>query len=203
MLVLVVLVIGGWWETPRTDSNYSFAAFSNYRAWLPQHQKYLEGYTALAKWLETREIKNKTFCLIASSDGINQGLFLELWQILPSVPKHAYDNRLIQLGQVDSVNGPPSSDIKQCKIFLVATPFQTHMRPNQQIGLKLIQEDMLHGTGIGAAADRSPLTFAMDGDVNVLAFQTFRDISDSEYADLVNRFLALKGASYTNPVEAK
>ena len=117
-----------------------------------------------------------------------------MWQILPSVAKHAYDQRLIQLGQVDSVNGPPLPIVKECQIFLVGVPFQAHLQVDQQFTLQIIQKDIVNGTGIGLAVDRTPKIFSMGDNIVVRAYETVRNITGEEYDDLVKRFLKSKAS---------
>ncbi|EJM13793.1 hypothetical protein PMI22_04843 [Pseudomonas sp. GM21] len=193
----LLLVIGSTVTTLSIKTRFDTTAFA--LDWKPQHQKYSGGFIELSQWLESSENKNKKFCLIASSPAINQGVFGQLWQLVPSIPKHSYDQRLIQLGQVDSVNGPPMPTIRQCEIFLVGVPFQTHMPLGRQSTLEIVQKDMLNGTGIGAAVAPTPKVFSMGDGIEMRAYQTVRDITDEEYADLVKRFLDGKGAGYINP----
>ncbi|NYT63474.1 hypothetical protein H0A66_14245 [Alcaligenaceae bacterium] len=195
----LLLVIGGTLATRPVNEKYGITIFAGFDDWLPQHQKYSGGYTEMSEWLALPENEHKKFCLIASSVEINQGIFSELWQTIPSVAKHAYDQRLLLLGQIDSINGPPAPSIKQCQIFLVGVPFQTHLRSNQQFALEIIQKDMVNGTGIGKAVERSPKVFAMGDTIEVRAYKTERDITNEEYADLVKRFLDSKGFGYSNP----
>lgn len=195
-ICLVLLLIGGNYLAMLPLSGASRP--TSYNDWLPQQQPYKAGLVELARWLALPENENKKFCLIASSITINLSIFTELWQIDPSTAKHAYDQRLVQLGQVDSMNGPPSPIVKQCQIFLVGVPFQTHLRPNQQFTLEIIQQDVLNGTGIGTAVERTPKIFAMGKNVEIRAYQSLRAITDEEYADLVKRFLDSKGGGNTN-----
>ncbi|CAI8967515.1 hypothetical protein [Pseudomonas sp. IT-P294] len=192
------LIIGSAVTTPSKE-RFEVTAFASYKDWMPQHQESTGGLIDLAHWLALPENQNKTFCLLASSATINQALFNEIWQIEPSITKHAYDQRLIQLGQIDSVNGPPMLAIRQCEIFLVGVPFQTHMPPGQQSTLEVAQKDMISGTGIGAAVGQTPTVFPLGDNIEVRAYQRVRDITDEEYTDLVRRFLNGKGPDYINP----
>lgn len=198
IFLTLFLIIGSAVTTPSKEQ-FEVTAFASYKDWMPQHQKSAGGLIDLAHWLALPENENKTFCLLASSGTINQGLFNEIWQIKPSITKHAYDQRLIQLGQIDSVNGPPMLAIRQCEIFLVGVPFQTHMPPGQQSTLEIAQKDMISGTGIGAAVGPTPTVFPMGDNIEVRAYQRMRDITDEEYTDLVRRFLNGKGPGYINP----
>lgn len=202
-LLLSLVLLGGGVVTTRVISNPDKTTlFPTYEGWLPKQQKHATGLQEVSRWLEAPALKNKTFCLIASSASLNQGVFGELWQIEASVAKHAYDRRLIPLGQVDSVNGPPSTVVRDCEIFLVGVPFQTHMKQNQQYTLEIIQQDMLNGTGIGAAVDRHPTAFDMGEGVQLLAYQLERNITEQEYQNLVARYLKAKAESAGQPVVA-
>jgi len=195
----LLLVIGSTATTTLSKEKFEVTAFADYKDWMPQHQKYAAGFIDLSHWLALPENENRKFCLLASSDAINQGMFNEIWQIEPTVTKHAYDQRLIQLGQVDSVNGPPMPAIRQCEIFLVGVPFQAHLSPDQQFTLEVAQKDMISGTGIGAAVGPTPTVFPMGDSIEMRAYQRVRDITDEEYTDLVKRFLNGKGPGYINP----
>lgn len=188
----LILVVGGALATRPLSTKYGITIFASLEDSQPKHQIYATGFAQMSEWLASSENENKTFCLVASSPLINQGIFGELWQILPNVARHAYDQRLIQLGQVDSVNGPPMPIIKECQIFLVGVPFQTHMAPGQQYTLEIIQKDMVNGTGVGLAVERTPRIFSMGDNIEMQAYQTIRNITDEEYDDLVKRYLDSK-----------
>ncbi|WP_163000734.1 hypothetical protein [Pseudomonas viridiflava] len=191
----VLLTLSGVLATLPASHVYSVKYFASFEDWLPKKQKYVRAYTELAQWLDIPENKDSKFCLIASSETINQGIFGELWQVVPDISKNSYDQRLIQLGQIDSVNGPPSRAITQCQIFLVGVPFQAHLAPDQQFTVGIIQKDMVDGTGIGRSVDRSPRIFSMEDGVEIHAYKQARGISDEEYDDLVRRFLQSKASS--------
>lgn len=192
-LLLSLMLLAGGTVTTMTQSNPNeITLFATYKVWLPKQQKYMNGLQEISQWLQTTAVKNKTFCLIASSESLNQGVFNELWQIEPSVGKHDFDRRLIPLGQVDSVNGPPSKVVRDCEIFLVGTPFQSHLQKGQQHTLEIIQQDMLTGSGIGAAANRNPRIFEMGEGIQFRAYQLDRTITEDEYQSLVARYLKTK-----------
>lgn len=180
------------------NKRFGVTLFASFEGWMPKHQKYIDGYVHLAQWLALPENETKKFCLIASSETINQAIFGELWQVVPGITKNAYDQRLIQLGQIDSVNGPPVPLVKQCEIFLVGVPFQAHMQPNQQYTLGIIQEDMVKGTGIGMSVERTPKVFLMGDDIEIYAYRSIRGITNDEYDNLVNRFLGSKDSGHSS-----
>ncbi len=199
-LFSIVLLLGSGTATWISQGeNWMGVLFPKYTDWLPKQQLYAKGFDEIAKWLILPDnIKNK-FCVIPSSAYINQSIFSELWQIVPEVKKNSFDGRLVFLGQVDSQNGPPTASIKQCDIALVGLPFQTHLKAGEQFSLQIVQEDIISGTGIGAAFGRVPKVFLMDENTKILAYSRTREITDSEYADLVERFLNGKGSSYVIP----
>ena len=188
----LLFVLGGTLATRPMSEKYGFDYFAGFEQWLPRHQKYVEGYTQLYQWLALPANESKKFCLIASSETINQGVLGELWQVVSDAAKGSYDQRLIQLGQVDSVNGPPGRVIQQCQIFLIGVPFQAHLQPDQQFTLEIIQKDILNGEGIGQSVDRSPTIFSMGDNIEVRAYQAVKSITDDEYEDLVKRFVNRK-----------
>lgn len=189
----LLLALFGVLATFPAGHGFNVKHFASFEDWLPKHQKHVRGYTELAQWLDLPENKQSKFCLIASGETINQGVMGELWQIVPEIGRDSYSQRLIQLGQVDSVNGPPSQAVRQCQIFLVGVPFQRHLAPDQQFTVEIIQRDMVEGTGIGMTVDRNPRVFSMDDGVEIRAYKQTREITDEEYDDLVRRFHQAKG----------
>jgi hypothetical protein len=200
VLFSIVLLFGSGtatWISP--GGNWIGFLFPKYTDWLPKQQRYAKGFDEIAKWLILPENKKHKFCVIASSAYINQSIFSEIWQVVPEVKKNSFDGRLVNLGQIDSQNGPPSDGIKQCDISLVGLPFQTHLKAGEQFSLQIVQEDIINGTGVGAAFGRVPKVFLMDENAKILAYSRTREITDREYADLVERFLKGKGSSYVIP----
>lgn len=192
---ILVFAVGGGLATYPMSAKYGVTYFAGFDTWYPKQQKYVQGYTEMYRWLTASENQQKTICLIASSEAINQGVLGELWQVVPGATKNAYDQRLIQLGQVDSVNGPPQPIIKQCQIFLVGVPFQAHLQPSEQLTLGIVQKDMVEGQGVGVTVDRNPTVFAMGDNIQVLGYTAVRSITEEEYQDLVKRFLEIKAAA--------
>lgn len=188
LFLAMLLALGGVMATPPLNGWSGSKLFASYQDLLPREQKYKDGFIQVANWLETSGNSDKKFCVIASGQVINQSVFAELWQLIPNVAKNAYDSKMVQLGQVDSVNGPPLPIVRECQIFLVAVPFQAHLAPNEQFTLGIIQQDLINGTGIGLTVDRSPKVFVMGDNIEILGYQSSRMITDEEYADLVHRF---------------
>ncbi|WP_213876520.1 hypothetical protein [Pseudomonas sp. dw_358] len=185
----LILVVGNGVNTWLKDQGgRGTTIFSTYDDWLPKQQKYQAGYAAVVSWLNLPENIEKKFCLVASGRTINEGLFLELGQIDPNVKRHEFDTRFVYLAQVDSVDGPPFPSTRECKIFLVADPFQSHLRPEHQSSMRIVQTDILRGEGIGQATHDTGVIFSMGDGIVLRAFEAFRPITDQEYTDLVSRY---------------
>lgn len=193
ILLTTVLILGSgsatWMGQGKNIVGY---LFPQYTSWLPKQQPFAKGFEEVAYWLLRSENKEKKFCVIASSAQINQGIFSELWQILPNVKKNTFSGRHVSLGEVDSVNGAPIEAIRQCDISLVGSPVQTHLRDGEQYSVEIVQQELVDGTGIGAAFSRSSTVFLLDEHTKILAYERTREITDDEYAGLVERFLAGK-----------
>ena len=176
-------------------------AFPSYADWAPKRQAHLEGYLAVVEWLQAPMQANKRFCVLASSPTINQGVFSELWQVLPTVRKHAFDSRLVQIGLVDSQHGPPGPALRECDIALVAHPFQSDLRPRQQYALEIVHDELIGRSGIGLAYAGPQASFAMDEGIRLDAFVRQRDLSDVDMELLVRRYLLGKAGGQGAPVE--
>lgn len=184
----LVLLAGGCiatWATPAPG--WVQRTFASYSEWLPRQQPHLAGYRAAAQWLLAPENANRKFCLVASSPTINQSLFLELWQVIPTLSRDTFRGRMVLLGEVDSRSGPPGPAVRECELLLVGVPFQFHLS-GQQRTIEIIQEDVVSGSGIGAAYARAFQSFQMDDGIDLRAYVRTRDVTDAEYAGLVKRF---------------
>lgn len=193
--LFLVILVGGWVAGPPQGGTPRVGAFAGFEDIRPRQQAYAAGFAKLSHWLALPENEGKKFCLVASSVAINQGLFRELWQILPNVPRHAYDQRMVRLGQVDSVDGPPWPAVRECELFLVGVPFQAHLQPAQQASLGIIQRELVEGSGIGGFVGRIPTVFPMGDGVEVRAYRTVRPMEPADHEALVSRFLAGESAA--------
>ncbi len=201
LVLLALLVAGNIAATGRgAGGDWRDVAFPGYNDWLPKKQPHLNGFRSMVRWLNDPANAGR-ICVIASGATINESVFYELWQVIPSIDRGAWQQRWIGLGQVDTIHGPPSSRLRECQIALVATPFQHHLRPSEQYSLEILQQDLLAGSGIGAAWQRASEVFDMGQGVEVIPFRRVRPISDEEYEDVVQRFLRAKGPGYVSPMQ--
>ncbi|HEX4854992.1 hypothetical protein [Arenimonas sp.] len=190
----LLLAVGGLLSTPSAPGRTGISPFAGFEDLRPRQQANAEGLRQVSRWLARPENRDRKFCLVASSVAINQGNFRELWQLFPDVGRNAYDARMVRLGQVDSLDGPPVPGLMACELFLVGVPFQYHLQRDQQYSLEIIQSDIVDGTGIGAAMAPDPEVFAMGEGVELRAYRTARAISTAQHEDLVRRYQARKAA---------
>ena len=188
----LLLAGGGWLATRPAGEAPRVALFAGYQDIRPRQQEHADSLIALTRWLERPENRSSRFCLVASSVEINQGMFRQLWQITPEIGRDAYAQRMVRLGQVDSIDGPPVPGLRECGIFLVGVPFQFHLRRDQQFSMEIIQQDLVTGSGIGSAVSRDPEVFRFGDGVEIRAYRTVRQISGQEYDALVQRYLQHK-----------
>jgi hypothetical protein len=116
-----------------------------------------------------------------------------------SFDKRATETRIVALSQVDTMNGPPAPNLRECALALVAVPFQYHLARQEQYTMEIVQQDILSGTGIGAAYQRAGAPIEMGDGIQLIPFRQSRPVSADEYQNLVRRFLKAKGPGYANP----
>ena len=68
-------------------------------------------------------------CGLGSSYTFSGQLIDELWQLRP---ERGPSKRGVTMPDVDTVEGPPTADLKDCAIMIVGDPVQTHIDPNYQ-----------------------------------------------------------------------
>jgi hypothetical protein len=132
-VLTAVLVLGNAAATwARPAPRWIAAAFPSYAGWLPKTQPYKKGFVKLTRWLLGPESAQKRFCVVASSAEINQGVFYELWQIVPELKKGGFDTRMIQLGQVDSRADRLQLKSGNAKLRWLESPFRPVSNPDNK-----------------------------------------------------------------------
>lgn len=195
-----IFLVSGFSSTHLNQPFGAIALFPSYRDWLPEKLGYIDGYKAIAKWRMLPENNGRKFAVIAADGIADQSRIGEVWQILPDISANPFKDEQIYLGDVDSRDGPPSERIRNCDIaFVRGEPFVFGMKESEQQCIKMIQEDLISGTGIGAAFRKTPLVFVLNQDTKIFIYERIRKITDQEYQDLVRRFLERKGPYYINP----
>jgi len=92
-------------------------------------------------------------------------------------------DRVLGTSVVDKRDGFPR-DVLKAHVVISSDPLQLSRRPSDQQVIRVPAEQIFDGTGIGAAFERLPPTFRLDGDVNAVVFRRTRPNTAEEIADL-------------------
>ena len=152
-----------------------------------------EEFRRLGHWLDGALAPEERYCLAASIWHVNGSVMSNIWQLEPSLKGGAAETREIVLPGVDTRDGPPNKRMQQCAIMFAATPPQTHLRPDDQQAILLVDHDMLTGEGIGRAFERVGEEFHLAEGLTLIAYRRMRLVSDEEVSELRRRFYATKG----------
>jgi hypothetical protein len=91
--------------------------------------------------------------------------------------------RVLGTSVVDKRDGFPHGILK-AHVVVSSDPVQLSRRPSDQQVIRIPADRMFSGTGIGAAFERLPPTFRLDGNVNAVLFRRVRPNTAEEIADL-------------------
>lgn len=156
----------------------------------------------LKLWVDARATPEHKVCGLGSSYTFSGQLISELWQLGAAVsPLHA-DPRLrtdVVMSDVDTVEGPPSPDMKDCAILIVGDPVQTHLIPSYQQNVILPSREMLSGEGIGAHYRRTGEVFHLEKGVSAVVFERVSPLSDADMAALAERWRAARAEAAKAP----
>jgi hypothetical protein len=94
---------------------------------------------------------------------------------------------------VDTRDGPPIPELKNCAIMMVGDPVQTHLVPSYQQNVILPASEMLSGVGIGASYRRNGEVFNLEKGVKLVVFERIRHLDDDDIAALQARWRAARG----------
>lgn len=192
-LVLTSVLVGGGIALPKPGG---VPLLASYRDWMPIRMNNQMALREMGQWLNKRENRQVHYCVIASSMDFNQDLFRNLWQIEPSLDRGDLSNRLIVLGEVDSVHGEPSRSLQGCDIALAAVPFQFHLTEREQLSLKSILDNLETTQGIGRSFELvRNAEWRLSSGAVVKAYRRVRQTSDAEFQELLDRYHSQKGSS--------
>jgi hypothetical protein len=96
------------------------------------------------------------------------------------------------MSDVDTVEGPPNPELKDCAILLVGDPVQTHLVPAYQQTVIVPSREMLLGIGIGAHYRRTGEVFHLEQGVSAVVFERATPLDDSDMAALADRWRAAR-----------
>jgi hypothetical protein len=149
----------------------------------------------LKVWVEANAAPDRRYCVLASSYTINDVLVDELWQMDPrGSPLTNGQTSKISVGMphVDTRDGPPVAELKECATLLVGDPVQTHLVPAYQQNVIVPASEMLAGVGIGTNYRRSGEVFNLEKGVKLVVFERVRPLDDEDIAALQARWRAAR-----------
>jgi len=125
--------------------------------------------------------RDASFVVLASSVGFNQTHVMTARQSL-NLPRPR-PSRQLGLSEVDKVTGYPESFFA-CRVVAAADPPQTHLRDEEQVIVRTLAREVWAGTGLGAAFDRLPRVYQLQGGVRVQLFVRRRAFTAAEVDSL-------------------
>jgi hypothetical protein len=151
----------------------------------------LDELRRLKDWVDARTQAHTKVCGLGSSYTFSGQLIGELWQLRP---ERGPSRLNVKMPDVDTVEGPPTADLKNCAIIIVGDPVQTHLDPNYQQTVIVPSREMLAGQGIGAKFRRTGEVFHMEKGVSAVVFERVSPLDDSDIAALQARWRAARAA---------
>ncbi len=153
----------------------------------------LDELKRLKDWVDGHARPDAKVCGLGSSYTFSGQLIGELWQLRPE--RGPGSSKLnVTMPDVDTVDGPPTADLKDCAIIIVGDPVQTHLDPNYQQTVIVPSREMLTGQGIGAKFRRTGEVFHLEHGVSAIVFERVAPLDDSDIAALQARWRAARAA---------
>ena len=127
------------------------------------------------------------FAVVASSVALNQ---THVTTVRPSLglPRLG-PARQVALPEVDKAFGFPNAFF-ECAVVVATDPPQTHLRAGEQVALETLARQVWAGDGLGAAFDRLPRVYRLNGGVRAQVFVRRRPFTPAEVDDF-SRILRL------------
>ena len=151
----------------------------------------LDELRRLKDWVDARTQAHAKVCGLGSSYTFSGQLIGELWQLRP---ERGPSKLGVTMPDVDTVEGPPTADLKDCVIMIVGDPVQIHIDPNYQQTVIVPSREMLTGHGIGAKFRRTGEVFHLEKGVRAVVFERVSPLDDSDIAALQARWRAARAA---------
>jgi hypothetical protein len=153
----------------------------------------LEELGRLKDWVDERARREAKVCGLGSSYTFSGQLIGELWQLRPERGPSEPTLR-VTMPDVDTVDGPPGADLKDCAIIIVGDPVQTHLDPDYQQTVIVPSREMLGGQGIGEKFRRTGEVFHLEKGVHAIVVERLAPLDDSDIAALEARWQAARAA---------
>jgi hypothetical protein len=151
----------------------------------------LDELKRLKDWVDERARPDAKACGFGSSYTFSGQLISELWQLRPERGPSRRELG-VTMPDVDTVDGPPGADLKDCAIIIVGEPIQTHLDPDYQQTVIVPSREMLTGRGIGAKFGRTGTVFRLENGVNAVVFERLAPLDDADIAALGARWRAAR-----------
>jgi hypothetical protein len=146
----------------------------------------------LKDWVDRCARPDAKVCGLGSSYTFSGQLIDELWQLHPE--REMGPKSGVKMPDVDEVDGPPTSGLKDCAIIIVGDPVQTHLNPDHQQTVIVPSREMLTGRGIGAKFHRTGEVFHLEKDVSAIVFEPIAPLDNADMAALQDRWRAARAA---------
>jgi hypothetical protein len=153
----------------------------------------LDELKRLKDWVDQRARPDAKVCGLGSSYTFSGQLIDELWQLRPERGASRRDLG-VTMPDVDTVDGPPTADLKDCAIIIVGDPIQTHLDPDYQQTVITPSREMLTGQGIGAKFRRSGEVFHLEKGVSAVVLERLTPLDGADIAALQARWRAARAA---------
>jgi len=145
----------------------------------------------LKAWVDARARPDHRVCGLGSSYTFSGQLIGELWQLKADKTPLFGDPKLrtdVRMSDVDTVEGPPSREIRDCALMIVGDPVQTHLIPAYQQTAIVPSREMLSGEGIGAHYRRTGEVFWLEKGVRALVFERISPLGEADMDALADRW---------------
>ena len=145
----------------------------------------------MKNWVDQHASPDEKVCGLGSSYTFSGQLIDELWQLKADRSPLQFDKRKrtsVMMNDVDTVEGAPTPEMKDCAYMLVGDPVQTHLIPAYQQTVVLPSKEMLEGSGIGAHYARTGEEFRLENGVTAVVFRRTVPLTDQDMADLADRW---------------
>ena len=148
----------------------------------------------LKDWVDERARADAKVCGLGSSYTFSGQLIRELWQLRPERETTLRPKTDVKMPDVDTVDGPPAAELKDCAIIIVGDPVQTHLNPDDQQTVVVPSREMLTGEGVGAKFRRTGEVFRLENGVSAVVFERRAPLDDADIAALQARWRAARAA---------
>ncbi len=144
----------------------------------------LDEFLRLAKYVDELMVdapKEQGIYVLSGSATLN-GNHLKTITVSTGAPFNSAE-RILGSSVVDKRDGFPR-DIFRAHILISSEPVQLSRRPSDQQVIRIPADRLFSGSGIGAAFERLPARFRLDGDVDAVVFRRTRPNTTEEIAEL-------------------